>query len=295
MLEFVILTKSKKNIMKKIIFVLAMMIANYAIEAQVKTPQPSPKSTLTQVVGLTNVEIVYSRPSAKGRDVFNNLVPYGKLWRTGANENTTISFSEDVVIGGKTLPKGKYCLFTTPKADNWEVIFYTATDNWGTPENWDELKVALKTTVKPESLNRNVESFTIGINNLDNNFAHLELSWEKTIVAIKFEVPTQKAAMASIDKTLAGPSAGDYFSSAQYLQQSNGDMNKALTYINKALDMNKDKPFWYNRLKSLIQAKLGDKNGAIETAKISLASAEVAKNQDYVKMNKDSIAEWSKK
>ena len=281
--------------MKKIIFMLAMMIANYAIEAQVKTPQPSPKSTITQVVGLTNVEIVYSRPSSRGRDVFNNLVPYGKLWRTGANENTTISFSEDVVIDGKTLAKGKYALYTTPKADIWEVVFYKATDNWGNPENWDEAKVALKTTLKPESLNRNVESFTIGINNLDNNFAHLELSWEKTLVAIKFEVPTQKAAMASIDKALAGPTAGDYFSSAQYLQQSNGDMNKALTYINKALDMNKDKPFWYNRLKSLIQAKLGDKNGAIETAKISLASAEVAKNQDYVKMNKDSIAEWSKK
>jgi tetratricopeptide (TPR) repeat protein len=281
--------------MKKIIFMLAMMIANYAIEAQVKTPQPSPKSTITQVVGLTNVEIVYSRPSSKGRDVFNNLVPYGKLWRTGANENTTISFSEDVIIDGKTLAKGKYALYTTPKADNWEIIFYKSTDNWGNPENWDETKVALKTNVKPELLNRNVESFTIGINNLDNNFAHLELSWEKTIVAIKFEVPTQKAAMASIEKALAGPNAGDYFSSAQYLQQSNGDMNKALTYINKALDMNKDKPFWYNRLKSLIQAKLGDKNGAIETAKISLASAEAAKNQDYVKMNKDSIAEWSKK
>ena len=280
--------------MKKIILVLAMIIANYVTEAQVKTPQPSPKSTIMQVVGLTNVEIVYSRPSAKGRDVFNNLVPYGKLWRTGANENTTISFSDDVVIDGKTLPKGKYALYTTPRADNWEIIFYTATDNWGNPENWDEKKVALKTTVKSEHIDRLVESFTIGINNLDNNFAHLELSWEKTIVAIKFEVPTAKMAMASIDKTLAGPSAGDYFSSAQYLFQSNGDLTKALTYVDKALEMNKDKPFWYNRLKSLIQAKQGDKNGAIATAKISLASAEAAKNQDYVKMNKDSIAEWSK-
>ena len=280
--------------MKKIIFVLAMIIANYVTEAQVKTPQPSPKSTLTQVVGLTNVEISYSRPSAKGRDVFNNLVPYGKLWRTGANENTTISFSDDVVIDGKTLPKGKYALFTTPKADNWEIIFYTALDNWGNPETWDETKVALKTNVKSEHIDRFVESFTIGINNLDNNFAHLELSWEKTIVAIKFEVPTAKMAMASIDKVLAGPGAGDYFSSAQYLLQSNGDLTKALTYVNKALEMNKDKPFWYNRLKSLIQAKQGDKKGAIETAKISLASAEAAKNQDYVKMNKDSIAEWSK-
>ena len=272
-----------------------MMIANYAIEAQVKTPAPSPKSTLSQVVGLTDVEIVYSRPSSKGRDVFNNLVPYGKLWRTGANANSTVSFSEDVVIDGKTLAKGKYAIFTTPRADTWEVVFYSDIDNWGTPETWDETKVALKTNVKPEALTRNVESFTIGINNLDNNYAHLELSWEKTLVAIKFEVPTQKTAMASIDKALAGPTAGDYFSSAQYFFQSNGDLTKAMTYINKALDMNKDKPFWYNRLKSLIQAKLGDKLGAIATAKLSLAAAEIAKNQDYVKMNADSIAEWSKK
>jgi len=280
--------------MKKILFVLAMMIANYAIEAQVKAPQASPKSTLSQVVGLTNVEIVYSRPSAKGRDVFNNLVPFGKLWRTGANENTTISFSDDVVIEGKTLPKGKYALYTTPRADNWEIIFYTSTDNWGNPANWDETKVALKATVKSEHLERFVESFTIGINNLDNNFAHLELSWENTIVALKFVVPTQKTAMASIEKTLAGPTAGDYFSSAQYFFQSNGDLAKALTYVNKALDISSDKPFFYYRLKSLIQAKQGDKKGAIETAKLSLAGAEAAKNQDYVKMNKDSMAEWSK-
>ena len=280
--------------MKKIIFVLAMMIANYVTEAQVKTPQASPKSTITQMVGLTNVEIVYSRPSAKARDVFNNLVPFGKLWRTGANENTMITFSDDVVIDGKTLAKGKYALFTTPRADNWEIIFYSDTNNWGNPENWNETKVALRTTAKPEMLGRNVESFTIGINNLDNNFAHLEISWEKTIVAIKFEVPTQKIAMASIDKALAGPTSGDYYASAQYLFQSNGDMAKALTYIDKSLDMSKDKPFYYFRLKSLIQAKNGDKKGAIATAKISLAGAEAAKNQDYVKMNKDSIAEWSK-
>ena len=279
--------------MKKIIFVLAMMIANYAIEAQVKTPQASPKSTTTQVVGLTNVEIVYSRPSARGRDVFNNLVPFGKLWRTGANENTMISFSDDVVIDGKTLAKGKYAIFTTPRADNWEIVFYSDTNNWGNPENWDETKVALRTNAKSEMLNRNVESFTIGINNLDNNFAHLEISWEKTLVAIKFEVPTQKTATASIEKALAGPTAGDYYAAAQYLFQSNGDLSKALTYVDKSLDISKDKPFYYFRLKSLIQAKNGDKKGAIGTAKISLAGAEAARNQDYIKMNKDSISEWS--
>lgn len=271
-----------------------MMIANYATEAQVKTPQASPKSTLTQIVGLTTVEIVYSRPSAKGRDVFNNLVPFGKIWRTGANENTTISFSDDVVIDGKTLAKGKYAIYTNPRADSWDIFFYTTTDNWGTPTTWDDAKVVLKATVKSEHIDKFVESFTIDIDNLDNNYAVFEFTWENTIAKLKFEVPTQKIATSSIEKALAGPTAGDYYSSAQYFFQSNGDLTKALAYVNKALDLNNDKPFWYNRLKSLIQAKQGDKKGAIETAKISLAAATTANNQDYIKMNKESIAEWSK-
>lgn len=280
--------------MRKIIIVLVLILTNYAIKAQVQTPASSPKSILTQVVGLTNVEIVYSRPSAKGRDVFNNLIPFGNIWRTGANENTIISFSDDVIIDGKTLPKGKYALYTNPRADNWEIIFYTSTDNWGNPTTWDESKVALKTTVKSGHSEKFIETFTIAITNLDNNFAHLELSWENTIVALKFDVPTQKTAMSSIDMALAGPSAVDYYSSAQYFYQSNGDLTKALTYANKSLELSAEKPFYYYRLKSLIQAKQGNKKGAIETAKISLAAAEAAKNPDYIKMNKDSIAEWSK-
>ena len=284
--------------MKKFIFVFAMLIANYAIEAQVKTPQPSPKSVIQQTVGLTEVEIEYSRPSAKGRIVFGDLVPFGKLWRTGANANTTVSFSDDVVIKGTTLKKGKYALFTTPKADMWEVVFYSATDNWGTPENWDVNKVVVLTNVDPIALGNSVETLTIAVNNLTNDSATLDIAWEKTMVSVKFEVPTQKSAMASIEKALAGPTAGDYFSSAQYYFQSNGDLNKALEYVNKAISMVKpgnDVPFWHLRLKSLIQAKLGDKAGAIATANLSLAGAQKEKNDDYVKMNNDSIKEWSKK
>ena len=281
--------------MKKIIIALAIIIANFTIEAQVKTPQSSPKATVFQTVGLTDVEVVYSRPAARGRAVFGNLVPFGKLWRTGANENTTISFSDDVIIEGKTLKKGKYALYTIPKIGSWEIIFYNTTNNWGTPEDFTEANVALRTTVKEEALSKAVESFTIGINNLDTNFAYLEMAWENSSVAMKFEVPTQKTAISNIEKALAGPSAGDYFSAAQYLFQSNGDIAKARTYVDKALEMSIEQPFWYNRLKSLIQAKQGDKKGAIETAKLSLAAAEAGKNQDYVKMNKESIAEWSKK
>ena len=281
--------------MKKIVFAIAIILSALSSQAQVLTPQPSPKCVLNQIVGLTDVEVEYSRPSAKGRNVFGDLVPFGKVWRTGANSNTTISFSEDVVIDGKTLKKGKYALYVLPRVENWEIIFYSKTDNWGNPEVWNEEDVALRATVTPETLNRNVESFTIDINNLDNNFAHLNFSWEKTLVALKFEVPTQKTAMASIDKVLAGPSGGDYFSAAQYYYQSNADMTKALNYVNKALELKKENPFWYTKLKSLIQAKLGDKKGAIETAKLSLAAAKLAKNNDYIKMNEDNISEWSKK
>lgn len=281
--------------MKKIVVALALFMISIVGNSQVKTPQASPKSLLNQLVGLTDVEIEYSRPSAKGRIVFGELVPFGRLWRTGANANTTISFSEDVVIDGKTLKKGKYALFTLPRIDTWEIVFYTKTDNWGNPDTFSEENVALRAIVKPELTARNVETFTIDINNLDNNFGVLNLMWERTLVALKFEVPTQKIAIESIEKALAGPTAGDYYSSAQYFYQSNGDLTKALTYINKALELNVDKPFYYTRLKSLIQAKLGDKKGALETAKQSLAAAILAKNNDYVKMNQDSILEWSKK
>jgi hypothetical protein len=281
--------------MKKVVLLIALLLSSLTFQSQIVTPQPSPKCVLNQMVGLTDVEVEYSRPGVKGRNVFGDLVPFGKVWRTGANSNTTISFSEDVVIDGKTLKKGKYALYTLPKVESWDIIFYSKTDNWGNPEVWNEADVALRASVVPQILNRNIENFTIDINNLDNNFGYLNLSWEKTLVSLKFEVPTQKMAMASIDKIMAGPSAGDYFSAAQFYLQSNGDLNKALSYVNKALELNKETPYWYTKLKSLIQAKLGDKKGAIETAKLSLASAKAAKNNDYVKMNEDNIAEWSKK
>jgi hypothetical protein len=281
--------------MKKIFFVLAFIIAPFITEAQLKTPQASPKSTVFQTVGLTDVEIVYCRPAARGRAVFGNLVPFGKVWRTGANENTTISFSEDVVIDGKTLPKGKYSLYTIPKIENWEVIFYSTTNNWGNPEVWNEANVVLRTTVKEDAASKSVESFTIGVGNLTVDSATLDIAWENSSVSMKFTVPTQKEVLANIEKVLAGPTSADYFSAAQYLYQTNGDNTKATVYIDKAMELSTEKPYWYTRQKSLIQARGGDKKGAIETANISLIAAETAKNQDYVKMNRESIAEWSKK
>ncbi|WPR72980.1 DUF2911 domain-containing protein [Flavobacterium sp. NG2] len=280
--------------MKNIVIIIALVFSQLAVEAQVRIPQQSPKATINQTVGLTEVEIVYSRPSARDRIVYGNLVPFGKLWRTGANENTLISFSDDVVIAGKTLKKGKYALFTIPNIQNWELIFYKTTDNWGTPKVFDEANVALRTNAKEIAVPNAVETFTIGINGLDSNGANLEISWEHSMVSLRFEVPTHKSTMASIEKVLSGPKGADYYAAAQYFYQSNGDSIKAADYIEKALELTPEKPFFYLRLKSLIQARNGDKKGAIETAKLSMNAAEIAGNQDYVKLNKDSINEWSR-
>lgn len=281
--------------MKNFLVIAAVVLTGAFGFSQVKTPAASPMSKATQTVGLTEVSVEYSRPSAKGRNIFGNLVPFGKVWRTGANRNSIVTFGDDVVIGGKTVAKGEYAIFVNPKPDSWEVFFYADTNNWGVPEKWNEEKVAAKVSVKPITLSNSVETFTIGINNIDIDYAHLELSWEKTMVSVKFEVPTSKIANASIEKALAGPDYDTYYQAANYFYQSNGDIQKALTWINKAVELRgNEAPFWYLRLKSLIQAKSGDKKGAISTAQKSLEAAEKAGNADYIKLNRDSISEWSK-
>lgn len=280
--------------MKRVLFVLVLVVFQLSSKAQVRIPEMSPKAVIKQVVGLTDVEIVYSRPSARGRSVLGNLVPFGQLWRTGANENTIITFGDDVVINGKTLKKGKYALFSVPNVQSWDIIFYTAIDNWGTPKEYDESKVALKATVQDQTLSKPVETFTIAINNLETSSATLDIAWENSYVSLKFEVPTKKIAIASIEKTLAGPTPEEYYTAAQYFYQSNSDIVKGREYIDKAVELSKSVPFYYLRLKSLIQAKQGDKKGAIETAKWSISAAEAAGNKEYVEMNKASIDQWSR-
>lgn len=278
--------------MKKILLSLFVVALSTNINAQLKTPAPSPAAKLEQTVGLTDVSVEYSRPSMKGRTIFGDLVPYGKVWRTGANANTKVTFSDDVTIDGKTLKKGTYALYTKPGKDSWEVIFYSDANNWGTPRKWDDAKVAVSTTAKVEAMPMKIETFTMSIDDLTNDSAVLGILWENAYVGVKFNTPTDKAVEKSIAQVMGGPSANDYFSSAVYYLQEGKDINKAKNWINKAVDMTKDQPrFWYLRQQSLILAKAGDKKGAVKAAKASLAGAEKAGNADYVKMNKEFIAE----
>ncbi|WGH75659.1 DUF2911 domain-containing protein [Tenacibaculum tangerinum] len=278
--------------MKKILLSLFVVALSTTTNAQLKTPAPSPAAKLEQTVGLTEVSVEYSRPGMRGRAIFGDLVPYGKLWRTGANANTKVTFGDDVTIDGKTLKKGTYALFTKPGKDSWEFIFYSDANNWGTPRNWDDAKVALSTTAKVQPMPMKMETFTIIIDDLTNDSAVLGMLWEDVYVGVKFNTPTGKMVEESIAKVMAGPAANDYFSSAVYYLQEGKDINKAKEWINKAVDMTKDQPrFWYLRQQSLILAKAGDKKGAVAAAKASLAGAEKAGNADYVKMNKEFLAE----
>ncbi len=278
--------------MKKLIVLACVVLASLSMEAQIETPQPSPFSTLKQTVGLTEVTIEYSRPSMRGRTIFGDLVPFDKIWRTGANARTKITFSEDVTIDGKELKAGSYAIFTKPNAQAWDVYFYTEYQGGGTPGEWDESKVAAKTTAEVFSIPDNIETFTITIDDLKNDGATLGMMWEKTYVGVKFEVPTDATVTKNIDKVMNGPGAGDYYAAAVYYASTGKDINKAKEWMDKAMAMTKEPAFWQLRQQSLIQAKSGDKKAAIETAKKSLAAAEAAGNADYVKMNKDSLKEW---
>ncbi|QNK78125.1 DUF2911 domain-containing protein [Winogradskyella sp. PAMC22761] len=281
--------------MKKLVLFTFALTLMFSVNAQIETPQPSPFTKIEQKVGLTDVTLEYSRPSMNGRTIFGDLVPYGKVWRVGANKNTTITFSDAVVVGGQELKAGAYAIFITPSKTSWDVVFYSDTNNWGTPKTIEASKVAAKVTIETMELPMNVETFTITFDNLTSGSAELGFIWENTMANLKFEVPTDKTVTAAIDKVMAGPSAGDYYAAAVYNLTEGKDLEKAKEWMDKAMSMTKEPMFYQLRKQSLIYAALGDKKNAIATAKKSLAKSEAAGNADYVKMNNDSLKEWGAK
>lgn len=261
--------------------------------AQITTPKASPLAKIEQKVGLADISISYSRPGKKDRVVFGDVVPFGEIWRFGANENTKITSSDALIFGKDTLKAGTYAIFIKPNKDKWEVYFYTETTNWGTPDKWEEQKVALKLTSPVITLNDVVENLTISIDNLQNSGATLQFSWDKTRINIPFTINTKDKVLASIKKTMDGPTANDYHQAANFYFQEKLDLKQALIWSTKAFEM-RPEAYWMSRLMAQLQAANGDYKGAIETAKKSIAAAEKDGDNNYVKMNKASIEEWSK-
>ena len=282
-----IATKTNNTLIFSVLLTLILSVSLSA--QQIRMPAPSPLSEVKETVGLTDISIVYSRPSVKERVIFGDLVPYGKLWRTGANMATKITFSEDVKIEGKELAAGSYSFFTIPGESEWTLIFNTVADQPGAAQ-YDESKDALRVKVGSEKMQGSVETLMIGINSIRNDHAYLLVAWENTIVGAKIEVNTDEAVMASIEQAMdPAADAGKYWAAANYYFETDRELDKALEWINKSIELGNNR-FWVVHTKAKIQKKMGDCSDAIATAEESKKMASEANNDDYVALNDKLIA-----
>lgn len=274
--------------MKKLIvvFLVATFCYTGAQAQSLRTPAASPSASVKQDFALSSIEISYSRPAVKGRTIFGNLVPYGKVWRTGANSATTVTFGEDVTVGGKPVKAGKYGLLTIPGEKEWKVIISKQTDVTS-PAAYKQDQDVAQITVTPASLTNTVENFTIQVGNITSNTCELWIQWDKTSVAVPIVADVESQVMKQIDRMVINDNR-PYFTAAMYYLENNKDLNKALDWFNKAAQSD-PKAFWVVHQKANCLAKLGRKSEAIEAAKLSISLAQEAKNDDYVKLNQDLI------
>jgi hypothetical protein len=270
---------------------LALLVAAASAHAQLKTPQPSPLQTVTQAFGLGEIKIEYSRPSVKGRVIFGDLVPYGQIWRTGANQSTKITFGEDMSINGNKIEPGTYALYTVPNATEWEIMFYKDLNLGGNVSDYKKENEVMRFKVKPLNVNDKMETFTIAVNNILPNSCSLDLLWDKTKVSIPVTTDYDDKVMKQIEKEMGDKRP--YYQAANYYYENNKDLNKALEWINKAVE-NNPKAYWVLHTKAKIQYKLNDLQGAAKTAEQSLAIAKEQGDNSYVKMNEKIIADVKK-
>ncbi len=286
--------------MKKLSFLsllVSCLILSFSSYAQVSSPQPSPSAKVTQTIGLTEITVSYSRPGVKGREIFGKLVPYGEMWRTGANHCTVIEASADFKLAGNEIPAGKYGLFTIPTKGDWTIVVSNQNDIWGTG-GYDQSKDVVRFKVDSKQMSSKVESFTIDFSDFTDNSATMSLMWDKTGVDIPVSVETDAVIMAQIDKNIinGGPSASSYFNAANFYRKKGKDLDQALSWMNKAIEMN-PKAFWYIHQKAKLLAEMGKKKDAIKTAEESIEIAKKNEGGDfgYIARNEEFIAELKKK
>lgn len=280
----------RKQLLSLAVAAMALLFTT-GLTAQISTPSASPGAKIETTVGLTDVMVEYSRPGVKGRTIFadNGLVPFGEIWRTGANQATKITFSDDVMVAGAEVPAGSYAILSKPMADKWEVMFFTYES--GSWNSYVEKTPAATVSAKSASFPGKVENFTIMFDEYTMDGANLYMMWDKTMVALPIKTKVKEAVMAEIDRVMAGPSMNDYYNAASFVSD-NGDKKVALEYINKAVEMGGDSPrFWMVRRQGLILADLGMKKEAMAAFTKSMELAKAAGNMDYVRMNEKSLKE----
>ncbi len=276
-------------IMKKMIFtVFAVCILLTVNAQQLTTPQPSPTQTIKQNFGLSSIELSYSRPGVKGRKVFGDLVPFDNVWRTGANTATILTFADEVMIGDKKIPAGKYGLVSIPKKDNWTLILTKQLDITS-PAAYKQENDVVRVAAKPMQLNDKVENFTMQFANIKPNSCDLQLMWDNTAVALPIKTDVETKVMGQIDN-LMNKDNRPYFNAAMYYLDNGKDLNQALTWFDKAIEQN-PKGFFIYHQKANALAKLGKKDEARKTASRSIELAKEAKNDDYVRLNEKLLAD----
>ncbi|MFN5480407.1 MAG: DUF2911 domain-containing protein [Chitinophagaceae bacterium] len=269
--------------MKKLIFPIALlMMFNAAIAQTLRVPSASTSQTIKQEFGLGTIEIAYSRPNAKGRAIFGDLVPFDAVWRTGANNATTVSFSEEVMIGDKKIAPGKYGLLSIPGKNEWTLIITKQVDVTS-PSAYKQEQDVVRVAVKPTIVSSPVETFTISIVNVKTNSADIVISWEKTAVILPVRVDLDGKIMAQIDNLMNADNR-PYFNAAMYYLDNNKDLNKAAEWLEKASAQSPTAYWvWYQKARCL--SLLGKKSEAMAASSKSLDLAKAAKNPDYVTLN----------
>ncbi|MCC6818701.1 MAG: DUF2911 domain-containing protein, partial [Bacteroidia bacterium] len=273
-----------KKSLKTLGFAVLISMISLNLNAQsLKVPAPSPTQTLKQAFALSEISIEYSRPSAKGRAIFGNLVPFDQIWRTGANASTKVTFGEDVKINGdKSLTAGTYALYTKPGKTSWTIMFYKDLKLGGNVADYKTENEVISFTVPAKHIADTIETFTINIDNMSSNKANIVLSWENTKVVFSVEANIDASIMKSIDNVMNNDGR-PYYQAASYYYENGKDLALALTWVNKAVEQN-PKAYWVMMLKAKIEHKMNDTAASIASANKVKALAKEGNNNDYVKM-----------
>lgn len=265
------------------------LVSFVAVEAQtIRTPQPSPAQTIKQEFGIGTIELSYSRPGIKGRKIYSDLAPSGQVWRTGTNSATTLTFSDEVMIGGTKVAPGKYGLLSIPDKEAWTLILTKQTDVTS-PAAYKQESDVVRVTAKPMKLDQPMETFTMQFANVKPSSVELHLMWDKVAVSLPITADLDSKIMAQIDGAM-NRDTKPYFASAMYYLENGKDLNKALSWFDKAVEQN-PKAFWMHHQRANALAKLGKKEEARTAANKSIELAKEAKNDDYVRMNEKLLAD----
>ena len=275
--------------MKKWFFSAAVILCSAVSTAQVKMPQPSTTQTIKQNFGMSAIELTYSRPNAKGRRIYGDLVPWNKLWRTGANAATRIVFKDPVEIGGKRIDSGTYVIYTIPNIDNWDIIINKGTNNWGS-ENYKEADDICRFKIEPVKMKNKMETFTMQFADVKAESCELDIMWEKILISIPITTNIKDKLKTQIDAAMLTDKK-PYWQAAQYYYEYDKNLAKALDNCSKAIEGD-EKAYWIWIYKAKIQKEMGDDAGALASSKKSLELAKEAKNDDYVKMNTELQKKW---